>query len=250
MTNPMTRPAWTRRRLCSGLLLAMLGACASAPVLTPIAEGQALRVVVSAGPTTGDPLAIHNQALGQGMSAGAGTGALAGGLWGLTCGPFAVLCVPLGATAGLLSGGAAGAVVGATGALPDEKASRLRARLQRDQPISTQVESLRREVAERVRSRWTLVDDPAAATLVLDLQALELRSTRDEQVALVLRVQAQVRPAGAQTSSPPAARRYEVVGPLAPLPVWLDEGNDFVAISFANAMRQIAAQVVGEMGLR
>ena len=50
--------------------------------------------------------------------------------------------------------------------------------------------------------------------------------------------------------SPPAARRYEVVGPLAPLPVWLDEGNDFVAISFANAMRQIAAQVVGEMGLR
>lgn len=236
--------------LCGGGVLAMLGACVSAPVLTPVADGQSLRVVVAAGSSAGEPLPIRNLALGEGMSAGAGTGAIAGGLWGLTCGPFAVLCVPLGATAGLLSGGAAGAVVGATGALPADKATQLRERLQRDQPASTLADSLRREVVERIRARWTLVDDPAAAALLLDVQALELRSTRDGQVALLLRVQAQVRPAGVPLSPAAPARRYEVAGPLAPLAVWLDDGNDFVATSFANAIRQIAAQVVAELGLR
>ena len=240
----------TRRILCVGGVLAMLGACATAPVLTPVADGQPLRVVVGAGLQDGETLPIRNLAVGAGASAGAGTGAIAGGLWGLTCGPFAVLCVPLGATAGLLSGGAAGAVVGATGALPADKAARLRERLQRDQPASALAESLQREVATRVRTRWALVDDPAAAALVLDLQALELHSTQDGRVALVLRVQAQVRPAGAPPTPEVPARRYEVVGPLAPLPVWLDEGSDFVATSFANALRQVAAQVVAELGLR
>ncbi len=250
MVNLVDGQALTRRKLCSVLALAALAACTSVPPLPPVAAGTPLRLVVGAGSTADDRLAIRNQALGEGFSAGVGTGALAGGLWGLTCGPLAVLCVPLGATAGLLSGGAAGAVVGATGALAAEKATRLRDRLARDQPPMVLVEALRREVAERARTRWTLVDDPAATALVLDVQALELRSTRDEQVALVVRVSAQVRPPGAPASGPPVLRRYEIVGPLAPLPVWLDEGSDFVATSFASAMRQIAAQVVAELGLR
>lgn len=250
MMDLAKRPALTRRNLCGALVLAGLAACASAPVLTPVAEGQPLRVVVGAGLPAGEALTIRNLAVGEGVSAGAGTGAIAGGLWGLTCGPFAVLCVPLGATAGLLSGGAAGAVVGATGALPADQAARLRARLQHDQPVSTLAESLQREVATRVRTRWALVDDAAAAALVLDLQALELHSTQDGRVALVLRVQAQVRPTGSPPTAAVPARRYEVVGPLAPLPVWLDEGSDFVATSFANAVRQVAAQVVAELGLR
>lgn len=250
MMNLVKRPALWRRKASGALVLSLLAACASAPVLTPVADGQPLRVVVGTGLPAGEALTIRNLAVGEGVSAGAGTGAIAGGLWGLTCGPFAVLCVPLGATAGLLSGGAAGAVVGATGALPADKAARLRERLQREQPASTLAASLQREVAARVRTRWALVDDPAAAALVLELQALELHSTNDGRVALMLRVQAQVRPAGAPPTPAVPARRYEVVGPLAPLPVWLDEGSDFVATSFANAVRQVAAQVVAELGLR
>jgi hypothetical protein len=239
--------ATPRRKLCAGLASAALGGCAQAPVLTPVASGEPLRIVVNAAGSTGERLAIRNTALGDGASAGAGTGAVAGGLWGLTCGPFAVLCVPLGAAAGLLSGGAAGAAVGATGALPAEKADRLRERFARTWSAPALVDELRREVVERARARWTLVDDAAAATLVLEMKALELDSTRDEHIGLILHVAASVRAASAPSSPAPAPRQYDYVGPRAPLVVWLDEGSDFLATSFANAMRQIAAQVVAEM---
>lgn len=240
----------TRHRLLAGLVGAALGACAHAPALTPVAGGERLRVDVGMAASTGERLAIRNMALGEGASAGAGSGAVAGGLWGLTCGPFAVLCVPLGAAAGLVTGGAAGAAVGATGALPDEKGDRLRERLARSWPQAALVGGLRREVTERARAVWTLVDDPAAAALVLEVQALELGSTRDEQVGLVVRVRASVRPAGSPAASVPESRLYEYLGPRAPLTAWLDEGSDFMDTSFGNAMRQIAAQVVAEMRRR
>ena len=55
--------------------------------------------------------------------------AVAGGLWGLACGPFAIICVPLGAGIGALAGGTGGAVVGATASLSDGQAAQLRNRL-------------------------------------------------------------------------------------------------------------------------
>jgi len=111
--------------------LAALCGCASTAQLPPIRDGSAVAIVVSMSAQARGTTDIANKALGHDASTGAATGAVAGGLWGLACGPFAIFCVPVGAGLGMLTGGVAGAGVGLTGALSNEKATQLRERIER-----------------------------------------------------------------------------------------------------------------------
>ena len=103
--------------VCVGLAIAMLSGCATGPKLPTIQGGETVAISVTTNVPVDRTLTIRNEAMGTGVSAGIGTGLVAGGLWGLACGPFAVLCVPLGAATGVLAGTAAGAAVGVTGAV-------------------------------------------------------------------------------------------------------------------------------------
>ena len=107
---------------------------------------------------------------------------------GLACGPLAVLCVPLGAATGAIAGSAAGAVVGVTGALSDDRTTRLRERLGRLQASHPLVDALQRNVSSRALKYGTLDSTAAASVVRSKLQDLELWSTRDEQVRWAIRV--------------------------------------------------------------
>jgi hypothetical protein len=190
---------------------------------------------------------IHNDALGNDISRGTGSGLLAGSLWGLTCGPFAMLCVPLGALAGTVTGAAAGAVVGVTGELSPDRATLLRNRLIRIQQSHDLLAELQTNVTVRAQKNWTLSPDPPATQVVVELQDLQLTSTRDERIRVVVQVLVTVQANAASLSGKPQHRLYEYVGPFGSMTTWLDETSDFVDTSLSSASQQIAAQIVADL---
>jgi outer membrane lipoprotein SlyB len=227
----------------------VLCGCATTPRLAPVRSGESVAIVVTRSPQADGVTRIRNQALGNDMSTGIGSGMVVGGLWGLSCGPFAPLCVPLGAAAGAITGTVAGAAVGMTGALSDDKSAQLRDRLNRAQQSHDLLEELRANVTERAHKHWTLSTDPSATTVTVELQDILLTSTRDEHIGFVLHVLVIVRPSSAQQPNSAKQKRYEYVGPFSSLTVWLDERSDFLDTSFTAALQQIATQIVSELAV-
>jgi hypothetical protein len=247
--NGFARHCWTTA-LGSTLGLYLLAGCAVAPVLKPIPNGTPVDIVVSRAPTAGEPVPISNRAIGEGVSAGAGSGVVVGGLWGLACGPLAPLCVPLGAAAGAITGTAAGAVVGLGGALSDSQSAQLRDRLIRARQSHDIVEDLRDHVTDRARKHWPGNAQPSDTELMLELQEVQLASTRDERVSLSLQVVVTVRRIGPGQSPPPDRKVFAYTGPFTALAVWLDERSDFIDTSLSTASQQLAAEIVSELALK
>jgi hypothetical protein len=190
---------------------------------------------------------IHNDALSNDISRGTGSGLLAGSLWGLTCGPFVVLCVPLGAIAGTVTGAAAGAVVGVTGELSPDKAVLLRNRLIRIQQSHGLLAELQANVTDRAQKFWTLSSDQSSTVVAVELLDLQLTSTRDERIRVVVQVQVTVQAHTAKGTNKPQQRLYDYVGPFSSLATWLDESSDFVDTSLTSASQQIAAQIIADL---
>lgn len=237
------------RTTCAALAL-LLGACAAPPALPPIRSGEAVAISVAMSPASDGVIRIRNEALSDGMTTGGGSGAVVGGLWGLTCGPFAVLCVPLGAAAGIIAGTAGGAAVGATGALSDQKAERVRSRLVHLQQAHPLLDELKRNISDRAQKYWRLNSGQPGTAVIVELQDLQLVSTRDERVRCVIRVLVSVQPGDGKQAAKPVQKLYEYVGPFGSLAVWLDEGNDFLDTGFTSASQQIAAQIVSDLAVK
>jgi hypothetical protein len=116
LPNPRRRPVlWEKRALGAAVALILLGGCASPPQLTPIGKGKPVVMFVVSGPQNEGLVNIRHQTLGNDTLVGTGSGAVIGGLYGLTCGPWVLFCVPFGMGIGALYGTVAGAAVGATG---------------------------------------------------------------------------------------------------------------------------------------
>ncbi len=227
------------------LVVALLGACSTASRIDGIARGDVVAVTVTEASHDASPVAIRNQAIGDGMSVGAASGGVAGGLWGLSCGPWAPLCVPLGAALGLVTGTAGGAVVGMTGALPPDKAVQLRQRLASARQSHDLLAELRSHITDRAATHWTLDASDAKVEVAVELGDIEFNSTRDEHVNLVVHALVTVRRVNGQP--PSQQKRYDHASPLGTLRAWLDDRGDLMDASLSNASRQIAAQIVSEL---
>ena len=233
--------------VCVGFALAMLSGCATGPKLPTIQGGEIVSISVTTNVQVDRTLTTRNEAIGTGVSAGIGTGLVAGGLWGLACGPLAILCVPLGAATGVIAGTAAGAAVGVNGALSDEKATKLRQRLGRLQVSHPVSDELQRNVNYRALKYWNLSEDSAAKVVTIEIQDLELMSTRDEQIRFAMPVMVSVKSITGGRSNPSDKKQHEYLGAYSALSVWLDEGSDFVDTSLSSASQQIAAQIVSDL---
>ncbi len=229
--------------------LGILSGCATSPQIIPIRSGESIAIVVAMSPQADGVIKIRNQAMGNDMSTGAGSGMVVGGLWGLVCGPFAPLCIPMGAAAGAATGTAAGALVGVTGALSEEKATQLRDRLSRLRQSHDLLDELRSNITDRARKHWTVISDLSGTSLTVELHDMQLTSTRDERIRFSLRVLVTVQTTGAQKPSAPMQKLYDYVGPFSNLAVWMDERSDFLDTSLSSASQQIAAQIVSELAL-
>ena len=225
--------------------VALLGGCAGASHVDRVARGEFVALTVTETSQDASSVAIRNQAMGSDMSVGAASGGVAGGLWGLTCGPWAPLCVPLGAALGLVTGTAGGAVVGLTGALPAEKAARLRERLAQVRKSHDLLAELRGHFTDRAAVHWTLDASRAKVDVTVELGEIELNSTRDEHINLVVHAFVTVRRVDGQL--PSQRKRYDHATPMGTLAAWLDDGGDLIDTSLSNASRQLAAQIVSEL---
>ncbi len=238
-----------KRAIGAILALTLLIGCARAQI-TPIRRGEPVAIVVARSPPADSVIYIGNEALGSNSKAGAGSGAVAGGLWGLACGPpFFIICVPFGALVGSLTGMATGAAVGVTGSLSSEKADQLRDRLKRVQQSHSLPAELQKNVNDRAQKYWKLGTDQSAVLVTIELQDLQLRSTRDEQINCIVRVQVSVQQSGAKQADPPEQKMYEFVSTFSGLKLWLDESSDFVDTLLTSASQQIAAHIVSDLAL-
>lgn len=225
-------------------LTSLLTGCASAPRLDPIRPGEPVALAVVMAPKTQEGVDISNQALGNNTVTGMASGMVVGGAWGLTCGPLAILCVPLGALAGGVTGTVAGAAVGVTGALSEQKATQLRDRMLQVQASHDLRSELDKLVAERARKSWSLVAGPAPTNVTVALHELRLTSTRDEQISFVMQALVTV-----QRGGQPQQKLYSYVAPASHLSLWLDASSDFLDTGLSGATQQLAAQIVAELAL-
>jgi hypothetical protein len=248
MRNRSTWPARISTIVIAAVVTALAG-CASAPSLPAISKTQAYVLVVAENAPADGTLKVQNTAIAGDGRVGLGTGMVAGGLWGLSCGPFAPLCVPLTAAIGGIAGGAAGMAVGTTGELPADKAAQLRERMERLRASHELLGELRAQLLQRARAPVPAATGVPATSVAVNLQALQLLSTRDERMAFVMKVQVSVRPADAAPARATYEKEYVYTAPLSGLSVWLDARSDFLDNSLSSAIQQIAAQIVSELAL-
>jgi hypothetical protein len=228
----------------------LLIACATAPSLKPIPAGGNVFIHVGSSKNYPGVVDVHNTAISAGASVGAGSGGLAGGLWGLSCGPWAVLCVPMGFGLGMAAGGVAGFAVGATGTLSQEKVDRVKERLVNLEQSHPLLVELRRNLEDRAQKFWTL--DPASSTssVIVELQEMKLDATRDEQLRFVFRILVSQREATAGRELVRNQKSYEYTTPFATMLAWMDEKNDLLDTSFKTAIQQMAAQIIADLSAK
>ena len=117
-------------------------------------------------------------------------------------------------------------------------------RLQVSHPVS---DELQRNVNYRALKYWNLSEDSAAKVVTIEIQDLELMSTRDEQTRFAMRVMVSVKSITGGRSNPSDKKQYDYLGAYSALAVWLDVGSEFVDTSLSSASQQIAAQIVSDL---
>lgn len=229
------------------LLAIVLCACTTAPSIAPLPRRASVSLIVVSSPQANSGINIRNQSFGDNTATGAGSGTVIGALYGLSCGPLAVLCVPLGAMLGAATGTAAGAAVGLTGALAEENAAKVRARLVQVLNAHDLVHELDRNLTARAAVQWKLSSAAAAYLLSVELQDIRLSSTRDERIGFTMSVLVKVRPAGVEQKAGSQEKRFEYTGPFVSLAEWNDAGSDVLDGNLSVASMQLALQIVSEL---
>ena len=194
-------------------------------------------------------VSISNLALGSSTATGGTGGATLGALTGLSCGPLAIICVPLGAMVGLATGAGAGAVVGLASALSSEPLAQLRKRLVRLGRSHDLRAELGSELARRAAARWSLGAPAPDYVLTVALRSLMLTSTRDAQLGLIADADVTLQRraiAASDTSQTLTRKTYRFTSAASPLALWLDERGDLPDTLLSSASVQLAAQIVGE----
>lgn len=242
--HPPRRAA--RAALAAGPLLALLAACATPPPPSPVHRGDAVALRVDRDPSPDAATPIQNLSLGPSASTGSGAGAVAGGLWGLSCGPLAILCVPLGVGFGAVTGLGGGAVVGLASALPAEEATPLRERFGRVVASHDLVQELRVVLTRRASKVWDLNATQPVYGLHVQLGSLALTSTRERDIGLVMAVSAQLRRSDDPAAPVLRTKPFRCAPPPSSLAVWLDERSDYLDAMLTLCIEQLAAQLIAD----
>jgi hypothetical protein len=182
------------------------------------------------------------------VAGGAIVGAAAGAGLAIVCGPFYAMCLPgmvamgtgSGAVAGGVTGGIAGGTVGVLIGISEEKKKRLLANLagmDAQQGLAGAVES-------RARERWKLVPAPAPNELIVRLDKVDLRASREKEVALELTATVLWKD---KDYARPLFKSYPYLSAPAPLDDWIDNRDGFVARAFEQGFARIADDLVADL---
>lgn len=233
-----------KRPLFPLLLAALLAACSTTTRLPPVAPGQTVSIEVARVAAAPGGARIDNQEIGRGAKTGAVAGTVVGGLSGLACGPFALLCIPGGMLLGAGTGAGGGALVGVAIGLDAQQAESLRKRVAALEAAGDPAAALRTRIAARLERSASVVEGRADASVTIEWGGLHLASSKDGMVALRVQVPVTLRLAPPKE---PQRKTYSYEGPMTPLSLWLDEASEAPAVSLRHAVEQISTQVADEL---
>jgi hypothetical protein len=224
--------------------------CASAPKLDQIPNGETVSIVVAVSPTADGQTELKNDATGKDVGIGAGGGAVGGGLLGLLCGPWAVVCVPYFATYGAIGGGVAGAVVSSDGSLSSEQATQLRDRMLRFNESHDKLAELTTNINDRAARYWDLSSSEPQTTVRVGVHNLKFATTHGDQVRAILQVSVMVfKKSDQPLNAVPVVWGYEYSSPYANLDEWLDDKSDFADTSISSAIRQLSSEIISDLAI-
>lgn len=219
-------------------------ACSTTPHLNVINDGDSVTILSPNDALNDNTLNIHNQAIGKGAAMGGATGALGGAIYGLTCGPFFIICSPIGALAGAVVGIGTGAVVGTTQSLDTEQAAQAHTKisdyLQKNNP---QGELLARVII-RAENLWQIKPPPAERTLVVQFDSVGLRTKNDADVVLVLQATVTVHFPDRTGKQQARIQKFEYEGSPTYIDSWLDNKEEFLQLRFNDAYQTLAENIV------
>lgn len=231
----------------TALLLSVLCVGCASVQLAPIRAGEQISVVAAPGSETPASIEVSNQVIGKYAGNAAWGGAWIGAQAGLACGPFALICIPLGAAVVGAGGAIAGAVVGIAESPGADAAAQLRVRIAAFSGTHDPRADLVAAIAERSRDNWTVVPDSAAASLVVRLDAVGVHLLGDESAAVAIRVTVDVRRQGVATQGGSDTKVFEYAGEASPISQWIADHDDFVAENFRGVYRRVANLVYAEL---
>jgi hypothetical protein len=189
---------------------------------------------------------ISNLSVPADARVGWGAGMVTGALSGLSCGVWALFCVPLLATTGGALGLGGGMVVGLTGALLPGRAQALQERLQVLLSRHDLQASLQDNLTLRGSRMWAPGVGEPRFILTSELQPVGLTSTRQEQVGLVVVVRTSLEEQVDGQRRAIRQQAFEFAPAASPLSAWLDERSDIVDTQLQACGPQLAAQIVAE----
>jgi hypothetical protein len=239
-------PSLATRLLLGFVIAALLSACTT-PRLVALRRGDPVSIVVTVAQDAESIANIRNKTIGQDSRTGAGIGAGLGALWGLGCGPWILLCMPVAALALGSSGAIVGAGVGVIESLPAEKQAQLESRMMRFRQPQALRDALQVSFDEQAKKHWPRGVDSSSAVVRVEMREILLNSMREERIVLVVRVRVSVDAANSGRPNELAQKEFEYVGQTSTLAMWMDASSDFAEKSFANAWQHLAAEIVSEL---
>lgn len=228
------------------LLVAMLAGCA-ATRLEKIEAGQEVAIVSADRGSEGATIEISNKVIGKDAGTGAVGGMVAFAPLGLSCGPWAPLCVPFTAMVGAGVGALGGAVVGVAESLSSETKQQLRGRLDAYREANDPRQRVVEAIADQAKAHWTITPAGSAMTVVVKLEEVSLHALREDRIALVVKAAVGIRRPGENAKTEPDTKTFDYVGPESDVRQWIEDRNDFVARSFDHAFGHIARRVVADL---
>ena len=99
-------------------------------------------------------------------------------------------------------------------------------------------------IESRARARWKLVPAPAPNEIIVRLDKLDLRASREKEVVLAMTATMLWKD---KDDPRPIMKSYEYLGPAAPLEDWIDNRDGFIARAFERGYARIADDLVGDL---
>lgn len=222
----------------------LAGGCATTQ-LPPIKASEEV-AIVAAG-TTHTAFDFYNNAMGQAAGSGSKGGVVVGALWGLSCGPWFLVCMPMGALFGSGMGALGGTAVGALQGPEAETKERLMNSLRAYAQARNAEADLADSIAAMAGGRSTLMRDASPVSVVARIDQVALHARRGDRIVLGLKATVTVRRSIAAASGEPDSKMFQYLGPEADVRLWLENRGDFVSESLQQAIRHIAREAFSEL---
>jgi hypothetical protein len=224
-------------------VLALISGCAAGPKIDLVAPGETLSISVAEVPD-GAPgtVAVGNDAVGIDFARGAGGGMVALGAAGMSCGPWALICVPVLAVSGFVVGGAGGAIVGSFRGVDAEQKAAMLENIDTYLADNRPADAVTHRVIDRVSGRWEVVEDATENRMTIEIQRVGVDAQGGGAVTLELRVAVAVR--GTKNGKAKDVRRiFSYKGPPKPVGLWIENADGFVETEFDDAWSAVAEQI-------